>query len=62
VLPWTSITPAAVSEVIVTSAQNAMISLSRSFERHEMVFQITDGFGDVNYARVVFDVVRVTGL
>lgn len=62
ILPWTSIVPGITNEVVITSAQNAMINNSRSSESHQVLFQVTDGFGNVTYADVSFDVIRVAGL
>lgn len=62
ILEWTSIVPGITNEVVVTSAQNAMINNSRSSESHQVLFQVTDGFGNVTYADVSFDVIRVAGL
>ena len=59
ILPWTAIAPAAMNQVTVTSAQNQMVSLTRDSEEHQVLFQVTDGYGDVNYGRVIFNLVRV---
>jgi hypothetical protein len=59
IVPWTALTPAASNQVTVTSAQNVLISFSRPFEAHQVVFRIVDGFGDTNYARVIYDLKRV---
>ena len=58
IVPWTAIAPQATNAVTITSAQNGMISLSRRRESHQVLFQITDGFGDVNFGRVTFDLIR----
>jgi hypothetical protein len=60
-VPWTSIVPQTVNEVTITSLQNGIVSYTRWSETHQVLFQITDSFGDVNYARCLFDVVRVEG-
>jgi hypothetical protein len=61
ILPWSSITPAEVNEVTITSAQNYMVSFSRHHEAHEVLFKITDNYGDINYARVIYDLIRAPG-
>lgn len=60
-LPWTQLPLATVSTVIITPLENRMVSFTRPFEVHQVLFQITDRAGDINYARVKFDVIRVTG-
>jgi hypothetical protein len=62
ILAWTSLTPAAVNTVTVSSAQNAMVNASRQSETHQALFQVTDQNGAVFYARVKFDIVRAAGL
>jgi|SRR5271155_5389776 len=62
VVPLTSITPALLLQVIVTSAQNAMISLSLNFESRQVLFQFTDGLGNVTYASVFYDLVRTLNI
>lgn len=62
IVPWTVLTPETSDLVNVTSSQNAMISLSRAHEAHQVLIEITDDFGSVSYARAEFDVYRVTGL
>lgn len=62
ILPATPITPALVNQVTISSAQNALISLTRLYEVHEVLFSITDGNADVALARVKFDLLRVVGL
>jgi len=59
---FTPIPVGTTSEVVVTSQQNRMISLTRKFEKHQVTFQITDGFGDVFYARTIFYILRAPGL
>lgn len=61
IVPWTAITPDLVNEVTITSAQNYMVSFSRHHEAHQVMFRITDDFGDINYARVIYDIKRVPG-
>lgn len=62
ILPWTQVGPGLVNVITITSAQNAMISLTRASEAHQVLFQITDGTGNVYYADVQFDLIRVAGL
>ncbi|HEY6925154.1 MAG TPA: hypothetical protein VI653_16885 [Steroidobacteraceae bacterium] len=62
ILGWTDITPELINTVTVTSAQNALISLTRESEAHQVLFRITDGLGNVSYADVEFDLIRVSGL
>lgn len=52
--------PLAVQPVIVTAAQNAMVSNSQPSETHEAVFAITDQNGNGPFkARCLFDVLIV---
>jgi hypothetical protein len=61
-VPWTPIQMAAVlNAVTITAAQNQMVNNSRSSEEHQILFQITDGVGNVNYESAVYDLIRVTG-
>lgn len=55
---WTELPLGETSSVTIA---NPMVSFSRPFEEHQVLFQITDRAGDINYARVVFDVIRITG-
>lgn len=62
ILPWTVITPVGYSnQVTITAQQNFLISLSRNDESHQVLFAVTDSYGDTNYANVRFNVIRVTG-
>jgi hypothetical protein len=61
IVPWTPITPGLTNLVVVTSAQNLMISLTRKCEAHQILFQVIDGAGDVCYARCEFDIVQTLG-
>jgi hypothetical protein len=61
IVPWTTLTPDLTNTVTITSTQNAMISTSRASEAHQVLFQITDGTGNVSYADVEFDLIRVPG-
>lgn len=58
---WTTLPVATANEFTITSAQNAMVSKSRIWETHQVLLRITDGLGAVNYARVLFDILRVQG-
>lgn len=59
---WTILQSAASAMITVSSEENSMISLTRSHEAHQVLIEITDDFGDVSDARVVFDVYRVVGI
>lgn len=61
-VPWASIVPAVENTITVAPSQNEMVSFSRPWETHEVLFQITDGFGNVNYARGIYNLVAVTGV
>ncbi len=58
IVPWTSLVPASSNQVTVTAAQNYMVSLTRQSEQHQVLFEITDFYGNVSYADVVYDLVR----
>ena len=60
-VPWTSIAPASVVTVAITSQQNYLINITRAFEKHQVIFQIIDGYGDTNYATCDFELVRIPG-
>jgi hypothetical protein len=60
ILDWTSITPAATVQILVTSAQNELISNSRNSETHQVLFEITDPAGNGPfYARCTFSLLRI---
>ena len=61
IVPWTSIVPATVNTITVTSAENAMISKTRSWEKHQVMFQVTDGTGNIYYAKTIYKLKRVSG-
>ncbi len=61
ILGWTSIAPAQVNMVTVTSAQNVMVNATREYETHQALFQITGQDQNVSYARVTFKIVRTVG-
>ena len=61
VLPWTAIANnllGTVVTVLITSAQNAMVSASRRWETHQITFQITDANGNIFEARNTFTLLR----
>jgi hypothetical protein len=61
-VPFTPIqTPSMANSITITGAQNAMVSFTRDSEEHEILFAITDGVGNVNYASAVYDLIRVAG-
>lgn len=62
IVPWTNVSPSNINTVTITSEQNAMISQTRSSEAHQVLFKIADGFGNVSYADVAYDLIRVAGL
>lgn len=45
--------------VLITSAQNAMVSLTRENEAHEVLFEITDADGNQFFESCSFDLIRV---
>jgi len=61
IVPWTPITPAASITVVVTSVQNALLSLTRLFEEHQLTLQITDGSGNLTYAPARWLLRRIFG-
>ena len=65
ILGWTTLTNITASMTItVTAAQNAMINATRKKEVHQMLVQLTDGFGNVDiiFPPARWDVLRVAGL
>src|SRR6185312_124103 len=63
ILPWTSLNPAASLQIAITSAQNALISGTRSHETHQVLLKITDASGNGPfYARCVYDLISVPGV
>jgi hypothetical protein len=58
ILGWTSIAPVIVNLITVTSAQNAMINLTRESETHQALFQVTGQDNNVSYARTTFKIIR----
>lgn len=63
ILDWTTITPEATVQVLVTGEQNEMVSFSRPAETHQILFSITDPAGNEPfYARALFDLIRIPGV
>jgi hypothetical protein len=63
ILTWTTLTPAAVVQIIATSAQNALISNSLCHETHQVLVKLTDPAGNGPfYARCLFDLLRIPGV
>ncbi len=60
-VPWTTIVPGLQNLVIITGVQNAMVSMSRESEEHQILFSITDSYNNVSYARALFDILQVQG-
>ena len=58
ILEPTNLTLAVNSDIVITAAQNAMVSLSRSCETHQLKLLITDGEGQPYSRRVLFEIVR----
>lgn len=61
ILGWTSIAPANVNMIVVTSAQNAMINATRESETHQALFQVTGQDKNVSYVRTTFKIMRAVG-
>ena len=61
ILGWTSIAAATVNMIAVTSAQNAMVNLTRESEAHQALFQVTGQDHNVSFARTTFKIMRVVG-
>ncbi len=63
ILGWTTVTPAASVQVVVSSGENALISNSRTSETHEVIFSIVDPSSDGPfYASCLFDLVSIPGV
>jgi hypothetical protein len=60
-VPATALIPALINKITITAAQNAMVSLTRDSEGHQVLFQITDATGNVSYALDEYDLLRVPG-
>lgn len=62
-VPPTSISPLALSSsVTITAAQNSMVSLSRDFEDHQILFLVTDGQGNTWPQPMTYGLVRIVGV
>jgi hypothetical protein len=64
VVPWTPLDPftlATTNQVEVTAVQNSMISFTREWELRQVLFSITDGYGNLNLARTLYALVRILG-
>jgi hypothetical protein len=62
VIAWQPIIlPQTENQVAISSVQNAMISYTRDFERRQVLFQVTDFYGNVAYARTIYTLVRDLG-
>jgi hypothetical protein len=46
------------SNIIISAAQNAMVSVSRSCETHALLVSVTDGTDNVYTRRALFEIVR----
>lgn len=60
ILGWTTLAPAPSLQVIVTAAQNAMVSNSQSHEDHQVTFKVTDGLGNIAEPYTKFSLVVLT--
>lgn len=61
-VPFTPIPlPSMANAITITGTQNSMVNLTRASEEHEILFQITDGVGNVSYQSAVYDLIRTTG-
>ena len=56
---FVGVPPAPTNVVKVTSAQNYMVNLTRDSEERQVLFQIIDGYGDANYERGLYSLIRV---
>jgi hypothetical protein len=61
-VPLTQLPVGTTNEIVITSQENRMVTFTREFEAHQIVLQITDGLGDVFYARTIFFLKRAPGL
>jgi len=62
ILGPTGLPVAATNTVVITPAQNALISLSRSRETHALTLNITDANGGLYRRRALFELVRAIGI
>jgi len=62
VVAWTPIPiPQTTNQIVISSVQNAMISYTRNHEVRQVLFQITDFYGNVAYARTLYMLIRNLG-
>lgn len=61
-LPFTPIAPGMTNTVTLPGSVNVMINNTRSSEEHQILFEITDSFGNVNYTLATFALIRVAGV
>lgn len=62
ILGWTVIpVPLIETDVVINNAQNALISLTLDFETHQVLFEITDDFDQLNYETALFEIIRTSG-
>lgn len=63
ILGWTTVTVGSTISILVTSAQNALISNSLNHETHQVLFSVTDPSNNGPfYARCLFDLLRIPGV
>lgn len=67
ILGWTAVTVGSAISILVTSAQNALISNSSfgclNHETHQVLFSVTDPSNNGPfYARCLFDLLRIPGV
>ena len=62
VIPWTTLIPGAFNQVTIPPANNVLINQAVTSEDKQILFQITDGLGNVFEADVVYAVKKVAGL
>lgn len=61
IVPWGGIEPETSNQILIPSAQNQILSFTRLFETHQILFQITDINGGEFYARALYDILRARG-
>lgn len=62
VVPLTPVfKPSFANAVTITASQNKMVSLTRSFEQHVILFDITDGVSNTSAESASFDLLRPVG-
>lgn len=63
ILGWTTVAVGSAISILVTSAQNALISNSLNHETHQVLFSVTDPSNNGPfYARCLFDLLRIPGV